>query len=87
MSREGAVWLADRGMKALAIDSTSADPQPETWIDPTHVFLLVDRGIYIMENVNMEELSRDRVYEFLFVSLSLKFTGATGSWIRPIAIA
>lgn len=87
VSKSGAVWLAERGMSALAIDSTSADPQPETWEDPAHVYLLVDKGIYIMENVNMEDLSRDEQYEFLFVSLSLKFRGGTGSWIRPIAIA
>lgn len=87
MSRQGAQWLADRGMAALCIDSTSADPQPEAWSDTAHVLLLVERGIYIVENVYMEELSADGIYEFMFICLPLKFTGGTGSWVRPIAIA
>lgn len=34
-----------------------------------------------------DELSRERIYEFLFVCLPLKFQSATGSPVRPIAIA
>jgi kynurenine formamidase len=34
----------------------------------------------------MEQLAADRVYQFLFVCLPLKFTGATGSPVRPIAL-
>src|SRR4051794_12144080 len=51
-----------------------------------HVLLLVKNGIYIMENLNLEELARDRCYEFAFVGIPLKFRGATGSPIRPLAL-
>jgi len=40
-----------------------------------------------MEMVNLEELARERVYEFLFVTAPLKIVGGTGSPIRPLAIA
>ena len=38
---------------------------------------IVERGVYIVENMNLETLSQDRVYEFLFVCPSLKIAGAT----------
>jgi len=39
-----------------------------------------------MEMLNLEELAKDRVFEFLFVVLPLKIIGGTASPIRPIAI-
>ena len=51
-----------------------------------HVYLLPQKGIYIIENLNLEQLAADRIYEFLFVCLPLKFAGATGSPVRPIAV-
>ena len=53
---------------------------------PVHVHLLVESGIHIIECLNLEELARARVYEFLFVALPLKLTGATASPIRPVAV-
>jgi kynurenine formamidase len=43
-------------------------------------------GIYIVENMNLEPLSADRCYEFLFLCLPLRFQGATASWVRPLAL-
>ncbi len=54
---------------------------------PVHRVLLVEHGIHILENVYLEQLAADRVREFLFVCLPLKFVGATGSPVRPIAVA
>ena len=51
-----------------------------------HIHLLLDHGIYIMEWLHLEELARAKAYEFLFVTLPLKITGATGSWIRPVCV-
>jgi kynurenine formamidase len=53
---------------------------------PGHIILLVRHGIHIMENLFLEDLARDQVYEFLFVGLPLKIQGATGSPIRPVAV-
>jgi kynurenine formamidase len=39
-----------------------------------------------MESLDLEELARERVYEFLFVALPVKIRGATGSMIDPVAI-
>jgi kynurenine formamidase len=48
--------------------------------------MLVERGVHLLENVFLDELARDRVSEAAFVCLPLKLAGATGSWIRPVAI-
>jgi kynurenine formamidase len=51
-----------------------------------HAHLLVKHGIHIIENLNLEELAAAKIYEFGFVGIPLKFRGATGSPIRPLAL-
>jgi len=52
-----------------------------------HAILLVDAGIHIIENLNLEEIAKKHAPRALFVALPLRLAGATGSPIRPIAIA
>jgi kynurenine formamidase len=49
--------------------------------------MLVDEGIHIMENLNLEEIAPLRKARAMFVALPLRLAGSTGSPIRPIAIA
>jgi kynurenine formamidase len=51
-----------------------------------HTKLLIENGIYLLESIYLEEIARDRVYEFLFVMLPLKIRGATGSMVDPLAM-
>src|SRR3954454_15831288 len=51
-----------------------------------HAHLLVKHGIHIIENLNLEELAAAKIYEFGFVGIPLKFRGATGSPITPLAL-
>lgn len=53
---------------------------------PVHRIFLVEQGIHIMEVLQLEDLARDKQYEFIFMAAPLKMTGATGSPIRPLAI-
>ena len=53
---------------------------------PVHGILIAERGIHILENVNLEALAADGIFDFLFVCLPLRFVGATGSPVRPIAV-
>jgi kynurenine formamidase len=39
-----------------------------------------------MENLNPEMLARDRCYTFAFIGIPLKFSGATGLPVRPLAL-
>ena len=53
---------------------------------PLHTWLLGEKGVSFMELLWLEDLARDGVYEFVFITSGLKLRGATGSPIRPIAI-
>jgi kynurenine formamidase len=53
---------------------------------PLHVEFLWNRGAYIMEILNLDELAADQVYEFLFVLGPLLLKGGIGVPINPIAI-
>lgn len=92
MSGEVSAWLAEAGVRAVGADNVAwdalagADPLTGTTL-PGHVILLVRSGIHILENLYLEELARDQVREFAFVCLPLKLTGATGSPVRPVALA
>lgn len=84
-AEEGGRWLSSRRIFAAGSDTISFERVPNPSM-PVHVHLLVDSGIHIMECLNLEQLAAARASVFLFVALPLKFRGATGSPIRPIAI-
>ena len=82
---DGAQFLAKKKISFTGSDTTAYDRVPPHYL-PCHVILLVDNGIQIMEMLNLEELSRNRIYVFLFIALPLKIRGGAGSPISPIAI-
>jgi kynurenine formamidase len=51
-----------------------------------HIKLQTKRGIWNMENLNLNQLVADKAYEFLFVWSPLKMKGATGSPGNPVAL-
>jgi hypothetical protein len=54
---------------------------------PVHNYLLIEQGVHIGEFHNLEELAREKVYEFCYVACTNKIKGATaGFTLRPIAI-
>jgi kynurenine formamidase len=91
VSKSGTLWAAEQGVAAVGADNMAWDAADER--DPEtgatlfgHVYLLPQKGIYIMENLNLEALAKDRGYVFAFIGIPLKFKGATGSPIRPLAL-
>jgi kynurenine formamidase len=79
-------WLSERGVFAAGSDTVAFEKVPDPSM-PVHVHLLVEKGIHIIECLNMEQLAAERVYEFVFVAVPLKIRGGTGSPIRPVALA
>jgi kynurenine formamidase len=83
-------WLAERRPLAVGCDNVALDVvghvDPELGTLPCHTILLIRNGIYIVENLALEELARERATEFLFVCLPLKMRGVTGSPVRPVAV-
>jgi kynurenine formamidase len=85
---QASLWLYDQGMAVLGTDTTGTEPQPVTdWEHTVHVAMLMERGVHLIEWMDLESLAADRAYEFMFTCLPLKLRGASGSWVRPAAIA
>lgn len=81
----GAEWLADRRVRIAAADTTAFEVDPRPGVS-VHGMLLVDSGIQILENANLEQLAADGVREFLTIILPLPLVGATASPVRPVAV-
>jgi kynurenine formamidase len=82
---EGARWLSARGIFAAGADTVAFERVPSADM-PVHVHLLVERGIHLIECLNLEELARDGVHEFAFVAAPMKIEGGTGAPVRPLAL-
>lgn len=83
---EASQWLADQGMILVGADNMTVEAMPPM-DHAVHRHLLVHRGITHLENLYLEELATQKVYEFLLIVAPLRLVGATGSWVHPIAIA
>jgi len=51
-----------------------------------HIEMLTKAGIRLIENVYMDEIIKDKIYEFCILGLPLKIKGGTGSPVRLIAL-
>jgi kynurenine formamidase len=90
ISLDAVKWLIeDRGVMLLGADNLSFEAFPpereDNWV-PVHTYLLAEKGVMFIEQMYLEELAEDKVYEFAFIAASLKLKGASGSPMRPLAI-
>lgn len=91
MATSASYWVAQRGVVAVGADNPAwdvpgmKDPDLGCML-PGHLILLARRGIYIIENLNLDELATAGYHRFDFVCTPLKLVGATGSPVRPLAI-
>jgi len=84
-----AKWLIEKKVCLVAHDHWSGEAVPGEDKDrpfECHQWLITMNGIHIHENLDMEELAANRVYEFAYVYVTLPIKGATGSPGNPIAI-
>jgi kynurenine formamidase len=83
-------WLRAREIIALGADNAGVESsvlRARTPVTPRlHTTALRDLGLYLIEHVNLEDLARDRVYEFLFVAAPLRLMRATGAPCAPLAL-
>ncbi len=62
-------------------------PSPDAGLAfPVHQEFMMRNGIFNLENMQFDELVADGINEFLFIVTPIRFKGATGSPVRPIAI-
>lgn len=81
-------WFKEHDLVALGADNTAVEPYPLPPGEPLQLHLDVIRNLggYLLEFVNLDELARDRAYEFLFVAAPLRLVNGIGSPINPLAI-
>jgi kynurenine formamidase len=86
---DAARWLTDREVLLVGCDNWAVEVVPSQDAErpfEAHQWLLVRHGTYVLENLDLEELSRQQVHEFAFIFSPLRLKGATGSPGNPIAV-
>lgn len=86
---DAARFLTDSMVLAIGADTMAVEvvpPQDPTIMMPVHIHALVECGVYLIENLALDELAATGVRVFTFVLLPIKFKGATASPVRPMAI-
>jgi kynurenine formamidase len=89
---DGAEWLIKQGARIVGDDTLTFEQrppialQPKFQVFPVHMRLIADKGVYIIENLNLEELARAKAYEFAAVVPPIKILGGTGSAVRIFAL-
>jgi arylformamidase len=80
LSKDGAQWLVDKGVKLVGIDYLSIAPYNDT--RPTHEILL-KAGAVVIEGLDLSKVSQGR---YTLHCLPLKLAGADGAPARAILI-
>jgi kynurenine formamidase len=84
-----AEWLAKQEPILFGADTFPVEvaPNPDKNLNlPIHQLALAVYGIFLLENMKLDELAAKKAYEFAFVLQPLKIKGGTGSTVAPIAI-
>ncbi|HKS39093.1 MAG TPA: cyclase family protein [Blastocatellia bacterium] len=84
-------WLASKKIFLTGDDQMTYEVFPQQGsVFPCHRILIADNGIYLVENMNLEELSKAladmKVYEFVLVLNPPRIRGATGAAANAFAI-
>ena len=81
------LWLAEQQAMVVGADNCCIEFRSASRDElPVHSLLLIQHGIYMVENMELQALAEAKVYEFAFVMQPLKLKGATGAAVAPIAI-
>ncbi len=92
---DAAEFLIQAGARIVGNDTLTFEqrpplafpPQvPALQVFPVHMRMIADAGVFIIENLNLEELSAARAYEFTVITPPLKVRGGTGSALRALAL-
>ena len=82
-------WLAARKVVAVGADTMAVEVVPwenKEIVLPVHQHLITNEGIYMIENLALEYIARQGVYEMTVVILPTRYRGATGAPVRIIGL-
>ena len=84
-----AEWIARQDPILIGSDNApiNVTPSPDPQLsNPVHQIALVVNGVFLLENLRLDELATQRAYEFALIVEPLKLVGGTGSTVAPIAV-
>jgi kynurenine formamidase len=82
-------WLIRQNPMLVGTDTCCVEvrPYPGQKVNlPIHAMFLIVNGVYLVENLNLEQLAAAQAYETAYIMEPLKIEGGTGSTIAPIAV-
>jgi kynurenine formamidase len=82
-----AQWAGAREIVLLGADNSAVECFAEGGELPVHDEFIRNQGGYLVELLTLDELARDKIYEFLLVIAPLRITNGLGSPLNPIALA
>lgn len=89
LTREGAEFQARSGTIVVGADNLALEQIPSTeegnWL-PVHTYLLAEARVPLLEVVDLQRLSEEKLFEFCFIGACLRLRGATGAPLRPMAM-
>jgi len=101
LALDAAKYLEEKQVVLVALDNPFTDPVPDGMLEgrakpaegtppglpfAIHHHNLVQAGIHNIQNANLAELARDRVWLSCTIILPLRSQGGSGSPVRPVAI-
>ena len=101
LGHDAALWLAERRIVAIGLDTPFIDPVPEGMLQgkagpasglpagqafAVHHTMLTQAGIHHIENTRLGDLAREKVWTSCTMVLPLRENGGAGSAVRPVAI-
>jgi kynurenine formamidase len=84
-----AKWLVSKKVVMVGSDTWGVEAVPgenPNVAFQVHQLLINQKGVHLLENLDLDGLAEDKVYEFAFVFSPLRLKGATGSPGNPIAV-
>jgi len=90
IGKEASEWLVRKEVSIVGADCWNVEVAPAEdpeEICPCHQILITRNGVRLIENLVLDDLSRDQLKEFLFVCTPLRIKGGCGSPVSPLAIA
>jgi kynurenine formamidase len=83
-----AQWLVTQNPLMVAADNCCIEVRPSEpgHSLPVHAMMIIQHGIYLLENLELEKLAAAGAAEFAFIVQPLKIKGGTGSAVAPIAV-
>ena len=89
LNEAAAHWLTAQDVVAIGADNMAVEVLPaekDEVLMPVHQHCLAEAGVYLVENLALDALAKAEISSFCLSMVPVKFTGATGSPVRPVAI-